>query len=571
MSFDVFTISALVDEFTDTLVGGRAQDVIDVDEMGLGLEIYANRKRHYLYMSADANQPRVYLAAGKLRRGLMKPTQLGLICRRTVEGGIVTNVSQPDWERLLQIDFAGPEGDVSLVIELMPRRANVLLLRDGVILDCLNRVGPDENRYRLSLPNHDYVPPPPIRGQLAPGDVSLESLRRIMDAVDKPSVQARRVLPGRILGMSPLLAREVVFRASGRADAKARDCDCHALLDAYQALVAPLLLRQWQPGIGYEMSVAVDFAAFPLSFLDWTASPTMSGAVSDFYGMLGSADAYDEARKPVRQAIDEARKRLSAKFSSLEQGLKDEGELRTIRQSGELILAYQTALHDGQKLLRAHYEPNEPELIIKLDPELSPIENAQRYFRRYEKAKAARKAIPALIAETKTELDFMAQLESDLATASNWPEIDDVIQILQERGHWQGKKLKRIGGGGRQGPLRVVSRDGYVVWIGRNSRQNEKLTFKTANSQDLWLHARGVPGAHVVIRNDGRRIKDSLILDAAAVAAHYSQRRNDQRVSVDCTRIKFVKAIKGAGPGMVTYRNEKTVSVEPRDETALTE
>ncbi len=570
MSFDVFTISALVDEFMDTLVGGRVQDVIDVDEMGLGLEIYANRTRHYLYMSADANQPRVYLAAGKLRRGLMKPTQLGLLCRRTVESGIVAHVSQPDWERLLQIDFAGPEGDVSLVVELMPRRANLLLLRDGLILDCLNRVGPDQNRYRLSLPNHDYVPPPPIRGQLAPADVSLESLRRIMDAVEKPSVQTRRLLPGRILGMSPLLAKEIVFRASGTSNAKARDSDCRALLDAYQTLVEPLLRRHWRPGIGYEMGVAAEFAAFPLSFLDWQTRPTMSGAISEFYGLLGSADAYDEAKKPVRVAIDEARARLSAKLASLKQGLKDERELRAIRQSGELILAYQTALHDGQELLRAHYEPDEPEMVIKLDPELSPIENAQGYFRRYEKAKAARKAIPALIAETRTELAFMAQLESDLSSAGNWPEIDDVIQILQERGHWQGKKLNRIGGGGKQGPLRVVSRDGYIVWIGRNSRQNEKLTFKTANSQDLWLHARGVPGAHVVIRNDGRRIRDDLILEAAAVAAHYSGRRNDQRVSVDYTRVKFVKAIKGAGPGMVTYRNEKTVSVEPRDETALT-
>ena len=570
MSFDVFTISALVDEFLDTLVGGRVQDVIDVDEMGLGLEIYANRRRRYLYMSADANQPRIYLTVEKLRRALMKPTQLGLLCRRTVEGGIVAHVSQPAWERLLQVDIAGPEGDVSLVVELMPRRANVLLLRDGVILDCLNRVGPDENRYRLSLPNHDYVPPPPIRGQLAPDDVSLESLRRIMDAAEKPSLQTRRVLPGRILGMSPLLAKEIVFRASGRSDAKVQDSDPHALLDAYETVVGPLLRRHWQPGIGYEMGVATDFAAFPLSLLDWQARPSMSGAISEFYGLLGSPDAYDEAKKPVRKAIDEARARLSGKLSSLKRGLKDESELRTIKQSGELILAYQTALHDGQELLRAHYEPDEPELIIKLNPDLSPIENAKSYFRRYEKAKGARKAIPALIAETTTELAFMAQLESDLSSANNWPEIDDVIQILQERGHWQGKKLRRIGGGGRQGPLRVVSRDGYVVWIGRNSRQNESLTFKTANSQDLWLHARGVPGAHVVIRNDGRRIRDDLILEAAAVAAHYSQKRNDQRVLVDYTRVKFVKAIKGAGPGMVTYRNEKTVSVAPRDETALT-
>lgn len=570
MSFDVFTISALVDEFMDRLVGGRVQDVIDVDAMGIGLEIYANRMRHYLYLSADANQPRAYIAGGKLRRGLLKPTQLGLLCRRTVEGGIIAHVSQPDWERLLRIDIEGPEGDVSLVAELMPRRANVLLLRAGLILDCLKRVGPDENRYRLSLPQHNYVPPPPIQDQLTPSEVTVESLRGIMDAVKKPSMQMRRVLPGRILGMSPLLAKEIVFRASGRPDAKARDSDCRALLDAYESLVAPLLRRHWQPGLGYELGVAAEFAAFPLSFLDWQARPTMSGAISEYFGLVRSADAYDEAKKPVRKAIAEARARLSAKLASLERGFKDESEMRRIKQSGELILAYQTALREGQDSLRAQYEPDEPELIIKLDPALNPIENAQSYFRRYEKAKGARKALPALIAETKTELAFMAQLESDLTSASNWLQIDDVMQLLQERGHWQGKKLKRIGGGGRQGPLRVVSRDGYVVWIGRNSRQNDQLTFKTANRQDIWLHARGAPGAHVVIRNDGRRIGDDLILAAAAVAAHYSQKRDDKRVLVDYTRVKFVKAIKGAGPGMVTYRNEKTLSVAARDETALT-
>ncbi len=569
MSFDVFTISALVDEFLDTLVGGRVQDVIDVDEMGLGLEIYAQRRRHYLYMSADASQPRIFLAGEKLRRGLMKPTQLGLLCRRAVEGGIVAHVSQPDWERLLRIDFEGPEGDVALVAELMPRRANVLLLRAGTILDCLKRVGPDENRYRLSLPKHDYVPPPPIHGQLAPSELGVESLQRILDAVEKPSLQTRRVLPGKILGMSPMLAKEIVYRASGRVDAKARDSDPRALHEAYQAVVAPLLRRQWQPGIGYEMGAAGDFSAFPLTYLDWQASPTMSAAINDFYGMVRSADAYAQAKQPVRQAIDGARKKLSGKLASLRRGFKDEGELRQLQHSGELILAYQFALRDGQESLRAQYDLDEPALLIQLDPQLSPIENAQRYFRKYEKAKQARKALPAMIAETKTELDFLAQLVSDLALASNWPEIDDIIQMLQERGHWQGKKRKRIGGAGKQGPLRLVSRDGYVLWIGRNSRQNEKLTFKTANSQDIWLHARGAPGAHVVIRNDGRRIGDDLILAAAALAAHYSQKRNDKHVLVDYTRVKFVKAIKGAGPGMVSYRNEKTVTVQPRDESAL--
>ena len=216
MSVDCFVISALVDEFMDTLVGGRIQDVIDVDEMGLGLEIYAGQKRHYLYLSADANDPRVHLTAGKLRRGLMKPTQLGLIFRRYVEHGILAHVSQPEWERLLRIDVDGPQGEVTIVVELMPRRANVLLLRDGLILDCLKRVGPDENRYRLSLPNHRYAPPPPLQDQLDPNSVGLVDFERILDSAEKPSLQTRRLLPGRILGLSPTVGeRDRLSRRRG--------------------------------------------------------------------------------------------------------------------------------------------------------------------------------------------------------------------------------------------------------------------------------------------------------------------------------------------------------------------
>ena len=568
MSIDSFVISALVDEFTRILVGGRVQDVIDVDDMGLGLEIYADRKRHYLYMSADPNHPRAHLADGKLRRGLMKPTQLGLMFRRTVEHGVVAHVSQPDWERLLRIDIDGPQGDVTIVVEAMPRRANVLLLKDGVILDCLNRVGPDDNRYRLSLPNHQYVPPPPLRDQLDPRVASAVDLRRMLASVDKGATQTRRLLPGRILGLSPILAREVVFRATGNANAKARETDSGQLFEALQCVMSPLLARDWQPGVGREDEVAACFSATPLTFLPWDAADSMSAAITRVYGSIRGADAYEEAKRQVRQALANAKARLAGKMASLESGLKDDREMERLRQSGELILAYQYTLRDGQECLKAEYEPAAPPLEISLNPKLSPLENAQAYFRKYEKAKSAMRATPDLIAETRVELDFLAQLETDLASAVNWLEIDEVIQHLQARGHWRGKTSRRIGGGG-SGPLRVVSRDGFVIWIGRNSRQNDKVTFKTANRQDIWLHARGAPGAHVIIRNDGRRISADLIAEAAAVAAHYSQRQTDGQVAVDYTRVKYVRAIKGAGPGMVTYRNEQTLTVKPRDESIL--
>ena len=274
-------------------------------------------------------------------------------------------------------------------------------------------------------------------------------------------------------------------------------------------------------------------------------------------------------KRPVRQALANARARLAGKQESLESGLKRDDELERLRQSGELILAYQYTLSDGQDSLQAQYDAEGPTLDIPLNAELTPLENAQSYFRKYEKAKSALQAVPDLIEETRVEMGFLAQLENDLLSATNWPEIDEVIQHLQARSHWQGKPMRRVGGGGGKGPLRLVSRDGFVIWVGRNSRQNDKVTFKTANSQDIWLHARGIPGAHVVIRNDGRRITEELIAEASAVAAYYSQRQSDSRVAVDYTRVKYVRAVKGAGPGMVTYRNEQTLTVKPQDESIL--
>ncbi|MCY3833596.1 MAG: NFACT RNA binding domain-containing protein [Chloroflexi bacterium] len=566
---DSFTISALVDELRAALVGGRVQDVLDVEALAIGLEIYAKRRRRYLYLSADASQPRVHLVDAKLRRGLAKPTQLGLLLRRFVEGGAIVDLRQPAWERLLEIEIEARDGTFKLIAELMPRRANLLLLRDGLILDCLKRVGPDENRYRLSLPNHDYLPPPPIRGQLDPARLTESDLRRLLENADKGSTQTRRILPGKILGLSPLLAKEIIFRSTGDIAARAEETDSETLYAAFQAVVTPLLQRRWQPGIGRLQGVPEAVSVVPLTHLDWAARESISAAMQEYFGAINSRDAYAEAKKPVLGAIDESKRKLAAKLDSLQRGLRDESSMERLRQSGELILAYQYTVDSGQRELRAQYEPDEPELVVALDPALSPLENAQSYFRRYEKAKSAAGAVPALIEETRVELRFVEQLERDLAVAGNWPEIDDVIQILQERGHWQGARLKHIGGGGRAGPLRLVNRAGYVIWLGRNSRQNERVTFKLAKPQDIWLHARDAPGAHVVIRNDGRRISDELIAEAAAVAAWYSKRRGDARVQVDYTRVKYVKAIKGAGPGMVAYRNENSLFVQPSDESIL--
>jgi predicted ribosome quality control (RQC) complex YloA/Tae2 family protein len=246
--------------------------------------------------------------------------------------------------------------------------------------------------------------------------------------------------------------------------------------------------------------------------------------------------------------------------------MTDDAERETLRQSGELILAYQFAIQKGQSELRAQYETDAPELVIALDPTTTPLENAQRYFEKYNKAKRALDDVPRLIKETESELAFLAQLDTDLELASNWPEIDEVQQTLQAKGYWRGKPAQRIAGGGKSAPLRVVTSDGFVIWVGRNSRQNEIVTFDKGSPNDLWLHARDVPGAHVIVKTDGRPVPESVIERAAALAAYYSAKQSEGKVIVDMTYRRYVKKIKGAGPGMVTYRNEETRTVAPRSE-----
>ncbi len=568
MNLDVYTIAALVDEAMDTLVGGRIQDVLDTDAAGIGLEIYAHHRRQYLYLSADHQQPRVHLVGDRLRRGTERPTQLGLLMRRYVEGGVVTHASQPPWERIIQYDVEGPEGEVSIIVEPMERRSNILLVRDGVVLDCMRRVGRDENRFRVSLPNHPYQLPPPQQGKLDLFATTDDAFIHRWGANDDPRRKASQWLSALLLGISPLLAREILHRTGLPKDALAKDAPPEPILQEARALLGRLRQRDWQPGVAEEAGAALAYSVYPLTHLPgWQPTGSISEAMTRYYGAAVGAEAYDAAKEPVRQQLEEARTRLRAKLASLQNGLKDEAERDILQQSGELILAYQYTLKPGQAQLVAQYDPDGPPLTIALDPALTPLENAQRYFDRYNRAKRAQAGVPQLVEETERDLFYVAQLQIDLEQARNYPEIDDVAQALQERGWWQGGARARRGGA-RTGPMRLT-KDGYLIWVGRNSLQNELVTFRHGNPQDLWLHARGVPGAHVVIRNDGRRIPDALIAQAAAVAAYYSASRAEQRAQVDVTRVKYVRKIKGAGPGMVTYRNEETLTVAPQSEEVL--
>jgi predicted ribosome quality control (RQC) complex YloA/Tae2 family protein len=567
MFYDALTMACVADELRSTVLGGRVQQVLLPDNLAVGLEIYANRQRHYLLASAHAETGRLLLSSEKLRRGVDKETGLLLLLRKYARGAILSSIEQPPFERILRLEFDHPQwGCSELVIEIMGRHSNIILVdaSEGV-LDAVKRVGPQTSPVRPILPGRIYTPPPP-QSKLAPSELTEHRLREILTN-QEPETQVWRTLVSGLRGMSPLLAREIAFRALGRARATLAKVErITPLLDATRELLAPLDDGQWQPTVVLEGNLPIVYAPYPVTHQGEPQSmPSMSRAIEVYVESVASLDPYAAAKRPVRQAINTARTRLERRREALERSLREASEADRWRQQGEWVLAYAHTITPGQKELLAE-TGNGQVLCIRLDPEKSAAANAQAYFSRYRKAQRAVEGGPARLEEVNLALRDLEQLETDLHLASSRPEIDDVRAAVVEAGYLRAKKNKSPKSA-RSKPLSLTSPDGLLILVGRNSRQNDEVTFRRARRDDWWFHARGVPGAHVIVRSEGDSLPADTIRHAAELAAYFSKLRDESDVLVDYTQRRYVRRIPKAAPGLVTYSHVQTIRVVPHDLT----
>jgi predicted ribosome quality control (RQC) complex YloA/Tae2 family protein len=418
-------------------------------------------------------------------------------------------------------------------------------------LDAARHVGPAKNRYRVILPGRPYQPPPKPVGRQAPTRLPPGEWAAMLAsaASDEP---LHRLLTRRLLGVSPMVAREIVARAA--------DDDPKALAAATSDLFAPLQDASWAPHVALDdEGNVIAFAAYePRQFEQAQPVARISEAMGRYFEQRLSADAYAAARWRVQERIDEASARIERTMRQLQENIIDEIEIESLREAGELLLTYQGQVKPKASLVTVPDYAGAPR-PIKLDPKLTPVENAQAYFRRYRKALRATEGLPTRIAATKADLDYLAQLSADLALAESRPEIDAVQDALSKAG-WAPKGGKDSGGQVK-GPRRFEI-DGFPIYVGRNAGQNEAVTFKRAGPDDLWLHARGIPGTHVIIKCGQRDVPEKVIQQAAQIAAYYSPARDEGQVAVDVTRRRYVKRVRGKHPGLVTYRNERTVQVK---------
>ncbi|MDP6348388.1 MAG: NFACT RNA binding domain-containing protein [Chloroflexota bacterium] len=567
MNFDWLTAVAVRRELADALVGGRIQRVVLPDERSVGLEVYAGKRAHQLLFHVDPARARAHLVAEKLKRGVEHASPLLLLLRKYVRGGRLLAIRQPPLERILTFDisYSHPDtdetGTVTLVFEAIGRQSNLILLDSaGVIMDSQRRVGPGMSRHRQIVSHRQYIAPAPL-DRPAPAAITPGQLEAA--AAEREAEPAWRVLLGAVAGVSPLLAREAIHRAGFTPTAAAAEVvDWSAVIGPLQAIVEAVETGPPEAWLAREDGVPVAYAAYELTaYPRRERSASISAAIVGFpsqssgRGRAGETDR----RRNLRRRLEDSRRRAEARLISLRRAAEQGEEADRLRKAGELLLARQ------HEVPARATEARLDGVTIDLAPQLTAVQNAQALFKRYRSARAAADRSPRALRKAELDLAFLEQTILDAGLAGTDPELRAIEELLDAAGGEPAPvKRSRRRRAEPPGPRRFDI-EGWPVLVGRNAAQNHAITFREANPDDLWLHARGVPGAHVVLRAGGRAVPEDVITTVAGIAAHYGASSADAAVEVDVTERRNVRPIRGAGPGQVTYRGERTLRVPPYD------
>lgn len=583
MSFDALTCAAIVDELRAAIVGGRVQRAMLPNQFSVALEIYAHGQRRHLLCSAHAQFARLHLISARPSRGIDSAPPLLLLLRKYVVGGRVVAIEQPELERVIILSIAkGPgvrnlldragldahtppdldtdDNDTDdetlrceLVVEIMERRSNIILVSDdNLVLESLRHV--TLRMSRRPIQPHTAYELPPRQNKRDPRRATPEGIRALLDQA--PGTNTAQALVSAYRGLSPQAAREVVFRCTGATDAPLAD---GLPWEQLAATLRALWSTPWQPCLVRDEAGPRAFAPYLLTHLGPVElQPSISAAIEAVYNQREPVTAHQQRRDALAEQLAEARERLERQHRQLSDELAQAQALERQRWEGEMIFAFLHTIAPGQATLDVEGAQ------IVLDPARSPVENAQDRFRAYDKAKSALAHVPERLAEVDARLAGLEQLAALLDLADSFEQIAEIGREAEEQGYLKAQSTARKPKTRRLSPLRVTSSDGYTIYVGRSAQQNEQVTFKLSAPDDLWLHARGFPGAHVLIKSGGSDVPETTLHEAAALAAYFSKGRGEAAVDVDVVRRRMVRRVPGGPPGLVTIRAEHTVRVPPR-------
>ena len=596
MAFDGLFLSALVSEFKTTISGGKISKIVQSEKDEIQLTIKKEKQQFFLHLSANPSIPLVYLSDKGKTAPLTAPN-FCMALRKHIGNGLIQDITQASrnlpeqgLERvlLLHISHRDELGDIGikyLSIEIMGKYSNIILLKeDFTILDAIKRISSAQSSVREVLPGRKYFIPDQFKKENLLC-FPLESLQTFLENKKNPNTERDSgmenlsdLLFQSFSGLSPLSAREISLDAGLPQDQKLgymSSLDYEKLSDAILRLRKRIREGDFTPQILYENGKSFDFSALPVQ--QYKGNPAFhadnfrspSELLTFYYGGKEKEDRVRQKSADLKKQCSTLLERVSKKLSLQEKQLKDTEKKERFRIFGELLTTYGYSLKGGEKELICENYYNGQEEHIPLEESLSPIENAKKYFDKYDKAKRTEMNLSTQVKESKNTLEHLQSIVNSLATAENAEDLDDIRREMGEYGYMKpiSQKKKKERKEDKSSPRIFRSSDGYLLYVGKNNYQNEIVSFQIAEGKDFWFHVKGSAGSHVIAKTEGKSLEelpDRLFEEAAELAAYFSSEKESAKVEVDYTERKNLKKVVGGAPGFVIYHQNYSILVTPK-------
>lgn len=576
MPLDALCLSGVVAELKPILTGAKIDKVHQPGRDEIILALRLGRGNGRLLLSASPNHPRLQMTELS-RENPDAPPMFCMLLRKHLMGGRILSVEQPHLERIVELrlevlDELGDRKERRLILEAMGRRANLVLVDDqGRIVDCLRRVDGDMSAQRQLLPGLFYRLPPAM-DKADPTALDEEGwLRQVEQAPGESRVD--HWLLDTFGGWSPLVCREIAFRAGGRVDITFDELGAQGrvrVAEAAEALLKSVKENNFTPTVISIEKRSKDFTFFPAEQYEeageCAAYPTFSALMDRFYEQRENQERIRQKGQDLIRSVTNARDRTARKIANQQRELEATQDRERLRQFGDIITSNLHTMERGMATLRAldFYDPEGAEVDIKLDPLLTPQQNAAKYYKEYNKAKTAEEMLTIQLEKGRRELDYLNSVLENITLAEGERDLQEIRQELADTGYLRrqtkGKdKSRRLS----PKPMEFRSTAGLRISVGKNNVQNDLLTCKQAFKSDIWFHTQKIHGSHVILWTGGAQPDLQSLNEAACLAAWFSQGRESGKVPVDYTPVKYVKKPAGARPGMVVYTTYETAWVTP--------
>ena len=567
MAFDAFFMTAVLDELRQAAGGARVEKIHQPSRDTVILLLRCETGRQKLLIAANPAAPRLHLTAASPENP-EQPPMFCMLLRKHLSGARLSDIYQQPMERMAAFTFdctdeMGYPVQKKLVVELMGRTCNIYLLGpDGRILDCLRRVGLDETA-RAALPGLVYHPPAAVEKK-DPRNLTVEDYVNLLEAPGADVLADR--LMDHLGGLSPLVCREAALYAAGDTDARVEAMDDAAVADRLALFFHEHLHHSAPYYYAQADGTPKQFAFCPIrQYGSCEQAPSFTALLDSYYTLRDKKDAMRQKSQTVRKTVSNLCQRLRRKLAVQDKELTATYDRERLRQLGDIVTANLHRIARGQTMLEVEdfYDIEMKTIQIPLSATLSPQQNAAKYYKDYARMKTAEKELTHQIELGQQELLYLESVLEELNRAESEQELEEIRQELQAGGYLRADSSRKRIKQGKLPPLRFESTDGFPIYVGRNNRQNDELTFKLARKDDLWLHAQKVHGSHVIISCGGATPPDNTVTQAAQLAAYYAESTGGQNIAVDVTPVKQVKKTPGGKPGMVIYHTYRTVIVNP--------